>query len=77
MTSEKVANVIDRQHQDIARDCFGHWITSIWSKYDENFSFAENNEGFFYLIGRLIADGKVAFDHPRKTERWKAHVKQS
>ncbi len=68
--NSKVKQAIDDQYEGFCRDCFAHWITCLWGKYDDSFTFHENKEAFFYLLERLLREGKVTFDHPDKPQLW-------
>ena len=65
-----IKNVIDKQYDGFCRDCFAHWISCIWGRYDDSFSFEQNKVVFFYLLERLLREGKITFDHPDKPELW-------
>jgi hypothetical protein len=62
--NNKIKLTIDSQYEGFCRDCFAHWITCLWGKYDDSFTFEENKEAFFYLLERLLREGKVKFENP-------------
>ena len=62
--NEKIKSTIDAQYEGFCKDCFAHWITCLWGKYDDGFTFEENKEAFFYLLERLLRDGKIKFENP-------------
>ena len=62
--SEKIRTVIDAQYEGFCKDCFAHWITCLWGKYADGFTFDENKEAFFYLLERLLMEGKIKFENP-------------
>lgn len=68
--NSKIQKTVDAQYDELCRDCFAHWITSLWGKYDEAFTFEENKDAFFYLLERLLREGRVTFDHPEKPVLW-------
>jgi hypothetical protein len=63
-----IKSVIDKQYGSFCRDCFAHWISCLWGRYDDSFSFEQNKEAFFYLLERLLREGKVRFQQPTKDE---------
>ena len=64
--------------------CFGGWITAFWQDIVyalPNFSFPEHKEAFFWLLEKLLREGKVAFSPPsdplcKKGRRWDAPVEE-
>jgi len=72
MNIQKIRAAIDEDYDGFCKDCFAHWITCMWGKYRDGFTFEENKEAFFYLLERLLREGKVKFDQPDKPEAWDA-----
>lgn len=77
MNIQKIRTAIDEDYAGFCEDCFAHWITCLWGKYRDDFTFEENKEAFFYLLERLLREGRVAFSPPedplcRQHMRWKA-----
>jgi hypothetical protein len=68
--NNKIKPIIDDQYEGFCRGCFAAWITCLWGKYDDSFTFEENKDAFFYLLERLLREGKVKFDHPDKPVLW-------
>jgi hypothetical protein len=49
------------------------WIIHYWEEVcmlAPQLDFQEKKEAFFYLLERLLREGKVTFDHPDKPELW-------
>lgn len=53
--------------EEIVRDSFGLWVSSLFSaigSWNPSLSFEERKEGFFWLIEKMLRDGKVKFIAP-------------
>ncbi len=65
-TPEKVRKAVDDRYDEIAAECFGLWSNSLWQRYDGISSFSELKDAFFYLISRLLDEGKIRFIKPNE-----------
>jgi hypothetical protein len=63
INTQKIRAAVDKEYQGLCEGCFAHWITCLFVEYD-GFTFEENKEAFFYLIGRLLREGKARFIAP-------------
>ncbi|WP_323120833.1 hypothetical protein [Burkholderia alba] len=56
------------EHVDeIVRDSFGLWVSGLFSaigSWNPMFSFEEHKDAFFWMIDRLLRDGKIKFIAP-------------
>ena len=76
MVSEKIKSAVEKEYKITCKECFAHWISCLWFKY-EGFSFEENKEAFFWLLEKLLKEGKVRFCSPedplyREKKEWDA-----
>jgi hypothetical protein len=59
----KIKKAVEAEYNETCEDCFAHWVNCLWFKYP-GFSFEENKEAFFWLLEKLLREGKVKFRHP-------------
>lgn len=63
MISPRVLIAVELEYPSHCSECFGLWVNCLWFQYG-GFSFEENREAFFWLLKKLLDEGKVRFCRP-------------
>ena len=63
-TTAVIQRAVDDQYSEILEVCFGLWSNSLWRRYDSLREFSELKNAFFYLVSRLLEEGKIRFIRP-------------
>ena len=67
----KAVNAVYESLADPDDGCFGLWINCLWHEYDTLDTFEEQKEAFFFLLQRLLDDGKVKLIRPGVDVLWR------
>lgn len=58
--------IVNSEYESICsiEGAFGRWLIGLWGEYEGLETFSEQKEAFFYLLERLLRDGKAKFVKP-------------